>query len=126
VSEALQKVEILCGDFEETLNHSSENSFFYFDPPYKPLSDTASFNAYAKGEFNDAEQIRLRDFCKQLASRGHKWMLSNSDVKGFDSEDEFFDSLYADFQIDRVKAKRMINSDSAKRGELNELLIRNY
>jgi DNA adenine methylase len=126
VSEALQKVEIICGDFEETLNHSSENSFFYFDPPYKPLSDTASFNAYAKGEFDDAEQIRLRDFCKKLANRGHKWMLSNSDVKGFDPEADFFDSLYSDFIIERIKAKRMINSNSEKRGELNELLIRNY
>ena len=126
VSESLQKVEILCGDFEETLNHSSENSFFYFDPPYKPLSDTASFNAYAKGEFNDAEQIRLRDFCKQLDSQGNKWMLSNSDITGIDAEDDFFDSLYSDFIIERVKAKRMINSNSAKRGELNELLITNY
>ena len=126
VSEALQKVEILYGDFEETLNHSSVNSFFYFDPPYKPLSDTASFNAYAQGEFNDAVQIRLRDFCTKLDSSGHKWMLSNSDVKGSDTENEFFDSLYADFQIERVKAKRMINSNSAKRGELNELLITNY
>ena len=56
--------------------------FFYFDPPYKPLSDTSSFNSYAKDEFNDAEQIRLRDFCAQLEKEGHKWMLSNSDVKG--------------------------------------------
>ena len=126
VSEALQKVEIVIGDFEETLIHTNENSFFYFDPPYKPLSDTSSFNSYAKAEFNDTEQIRLRDFCMKLDDLGHRWMLSNSDVKGIDSEDDFFDSLYSDFQIERVKAKRMINSNSAKRGELNELLIRNY
>ena len=126
VSETLQKVEILSGDFEETLNQNSENTFFYFDPPYKPLSDTSSFNAYAKSEFNDAEQIRLRDFCKKLDSQGYKWMLSNSDVKGNHPEGDFFDSLYSDFEIERIRAKRLINSNATKRGELNELLISNY
>jgi len=126
VSETLQKVEILSGDFEETLNQNSENTFFYFDPPYKPLSDTSSFNAYAKSEFNDAEQIRLRDFCKKLDSQGYKWMLSNSDVKGNHPEGDFFDSLYSDFEIERIQAKRIINSNATKRGELNELLISNY
>jgi DNA adenine methylase len=94
VNNALQKVEILNGDYTETLNHASDNSFFYFDPPYKPLSETSSFNSYAKDEFNDAEQIRLRDFCSQFESLGHKWMLSNSDVKGKDLNDDFFDEIY--------------------------------
>jgi DNA adenine methylase len=66
VSNALQKVEILCGDFEQTLNYATNNSLFYFDPPYKPLSETSSFNSYAKDDFNDNEQIRLRDFCSNL------------------------------------------------------------
>jgi DNA adenine methylase len=94
VSNALQKVEILNGDYTDTLNHASNNSFFYFDPPYKPLSNTSSFNSYAKDDFNDAEQVRLRDFCSQLESLGHKWMLSNSDVKGKDVNDDFFDEIY--------------------------------
>ena len=94
--------------------------------PYKPLRNTSSFNADANGEFNDAEKIRLRDFCMKFDSQGHKWMLSNSDVKGFDPGNNFFDSLYSEFQIRRVKAKRMINSISAKRGRFNELLITNY
>ncbi|AZI69222.1 DNA adenine methylase [Cloacibacterium normanense] len=126
VSEALQKVEILSGDYEQTLDYAAKNSFFYFDPPYKPLSNTSSFNSYAKDEFNDAEQIRLRDFCTKLEQKGHKWMLSNSDVKGKNPEDNFFDELYAKFKIERVKAKRIINANSAKRGALNELLITNY
>ncbi len=126
VSEALQKVEILSGDYEQTLDYASKNSFFYFDPPYKPLSNTSSFNSYAKDEFNDAEQIRLRDFCTRLEKEGHKWMLSNSDVKGKNPEDNFFDELYEKFKIERVKAKRIINANSAKRGALNELLITNY
>ncbi|MEO8820370.1 MAG: Dam family site-specific DNA-(adenine-N6)-methyltransferase, partial [Ginsengibacter sp.] len=63
VSNALQKVEILHGDYEQTLNYAKHKTLFYFDPPYKPLSQTSSFNSYAKDEFNDEQQIRLRDFC---------------------------------------------------------------
>lgn len=126
VSKVLQKVEILSGDYEATLNHASDNTFFYFDPPYKPLSDTSSFNSYAKDEFNDAEQIRLRNFCVQLDNLGNKWMLSNSDVRGKNEKDNFFDDIYADFQIKRVDAKRSINANPEKRGKLKELLIQNY
>lgn len=126
VSKALQKVEILCGDYENTLNEATINSFFYFDPPYKPLSNTSSFNSYAKDEFNDEEQIRLRNFCTKLEQLGHKWMLSNSDVKGKDPNDNFFDEIYSAFSISRVKARRSINANSEKRGKLNELLITNY
>jgi len=125
VSNALQKVEILCGDFEQTFNYTSKNSLFYFDPPYKPLSETSSFNSYAKDEFNDAEQIRLRDFCNKLDILNHSWILSNSDVKGKDINDNFFDDLYADFRIERVDAKRSINANPEKRGLLKELLITN-
>lgn len=125
VSEALKKVEILCGDFEQTLNYADNNSLFYFDPPYKPLSNTSSFNAYAKDEFNDDEQIRLRDFCSKLDILNHTWILSNSDVKGKDPNDAFFDELYSDFNIQRVEAKRSINANPDKRGKLKELLITN-
>src|SRR5690606_11921587 len=125
VSEALQKVEILCGDFEQTLEYTSENSLFYFDPPYKPLSETSSFNSYAKDEFNDSEQIRLKDFCSKLDALNHNWILSNSDVKGKDENDNFFDDLYSDFSIQRVEAKRSINANPEKRGKLTELLITN-
>jgi DNA adenine methylase Dam len=65
VSLALQKVEILCGDYEKTLKEATTNSFFYFDPPYKPLSNTSSFNSYAKDEFNDEEQIQLDEISAQ-------------------------------------------------------------
>lgn len=126
VSKVLQKVEILNGDYERTLEHAGENSFFYFDPPYKPLNTTSSFNSYAKDEFNDQQQVRLRDFCSKIDSMGYQWMLSNSDVKGVDENNPFFDELYAEFNIERVKATRRINSKAEKRGELNELLITNY
>lgn len=126
VSNALQKVELLCGDYEKTLDEATANSFFYFDPPYKPLSNTSSFNSYAKDEFNDEEQIRLRNFCERLENLGHKWMLSNSDVKDKETNDTFFDDIYSDFTISRVRARRSINANAGKRGELNELLIKNY
>jgi DNA adenine methylase len=125
-SELLQKVEILTGDFEATLKHADENSFFYFDPPYKPLSDTSSFNSYAKEVFNDTEQIRLRDFCHRIDLLGHKFVLSNSDLKGKNPHDNFFDELYKQFDIQRVYANRMVNSKVEKRGKLTELLITNF
>ena len=126
VSKLLDKVVILNGDFEETLKHAEGETFFYFDPPYKPLSETSSFNSYAKDEFNDGEQTRLRNFCVTLNTIGHHWMLSNSDVKGKNSNDNFFDDLYAEFNIARVEARRNINAKADKRGKLNELLITNY
>ncbi|MFN5675495.1 MAG: DNA adenine methylase [Bacteroidota bacterium] len=126
VSNVLQKVEILCGDYENTLEHVNKNSFFYFDPPYKPLSETSSFNSYAKDEFNDDEQLRLRNFCTKLEKLGHNWMLSNSDLKGKNPNDNFFDDIYSKYFIARVQAKRSINANPDKRGELNELLITNY
>jgi len=125
VNNALQKVEILNGDFEQTLNYADKNSLFYFDPPYKPLSETSSFNSYAKDEFNDNEQVRLRDFCNKLDVLNHSWILSNSDVKGKNENDNFFDDLYSDFNIQRVDARRSINANPEKRGKLTELLITN-
>ena len=125
VSEALQKVEILCGDFENTLNSANKNSLFYFDPPYKPLSETSSFNTYTKDSFDDAEQIRLKDFCTKLDILDYNWILSNSDLKGKDENDNFFDDLYSDFTISRVDARRSINANPDKRGSIKELLITN-
>jgi DNA adenine methylase len=125
VSEVLQRVEILNGDYSETLNYATENTFFYFDPPYKPLSETSSFNTYSKDEFNDAEQIRLKEFCTELDNLNYQWILSNSDVKGKNPNDNFFDDLYSDFNIYRVNARRSINANPNKRGKLTELLITN-
>jgi len=118
VSELLGKVEIICVDFEKTLKYAEENSFFYLDPPYKPLNETSSFTAYAANKFNDAEQIRLHRFCQKLNEYGCQWLLSNSDH-------HFFDNIYSHFQRQRVIARRSINSNPSKRGELTELLIKN-
>lgn len=125
VSQALQKVEILCGDYQETLRYASDHTLFYFDPPYKPLSKTSNFNSYAKNDFDDNEQTRLRDFCQQLDALDHTWILSNSDVRSEDENKGFFEDLYIGFNIKRVEAKRSINANPSKRGKLTELLITN-
>jgi DNA adenine methylase len=104
-SHILQKVEILCGDFAETAVYASPNALFYFDPPYKPLSKTSSFNSYAKEEFDDNEQIRLRDFCSKIAGYKANFILSNSDVKGKNEDEGFFDEIYNAYNIRRVMAK---------------------
>lgn len=125
VSKKLQKVEIITGDFEATLSYADENTIYYLDPPYKPLSETSSFNSYAKEVFRDDEQIRLKLFCDKLNTLDAKWILSNSDVKGCELASDFFDELYSSYKILRVTAKRSINSNAAKRGFLSELLITN-
>ena len=125
VSEALQNVTILHGDFEQTLEHAGDKTCFYLDPPYKPLSTSSNFNAYAKGAFDDTEQVRLKEFCETLNVNNHQWILSNSDVKDCAQNGNFFDDLYASFNVLRVNASRNINSIGAKRGKISELLITN-
>ena len=125
-SELLQRVEIMTGDFEATFQHAHGNTLFYFDPPYRPLSDTSSFNDYTKESFNDDAQIRLKEYCDRIHAAGHKFMLSNSDCKGKNEADNFFDVLYGTYQIERVWASRSINSNASKRGKLTEILVHNY
>ena len=125
-SHLLQKVEILTGDFEATFDHCTEHTFFYFDPPYRPLSDTSSFNSYAKEAFNDAAQVRLKEYCDRIHAAGYRFMLSNSDCKGKNEADNFFDVLYAAYHIERVWASRSINANPDKRGKLTEILVHNY
>ena len=125
-SELLQRVEIMTGDFEETFKHAHGNTLFYFDPPYRPLSDTSSFNDYTKEAFNDDAQIRLKEYCDRIHAAGYKFMLSNSDCKGKNEDDNFFDVLYGAYQVERVWASRSINSKASKRGKLTEILVHNY
>ncbi len=106
--------------------YAAPDALFYFDPPYKPLSRTSSFNSYAKEEFDDNEQIRLCDFCHKIAENKAWFILSNSDVKGKNDNDNFFDEIYHNYKIQRVMATRMVNANPNKRGKLTELLIRNY
>ncbi len=120
------KVEIFHGDYAQTLQYVDGLTFFYLDPPYRPLDATSSFTAYAKGDFNDDDQRALADFCHQLSDSGTLWMESNADCSAKNPEDTFFEDLYRNYRIERVYASRSINANPSKRGKLTELLIKNY
>ena len=126
VANILQKTEILQGDFSKCESFIDSNTFVYFDPPYRPISNTSNFTSYSHQTFDDSEQLRLRNFFKTLDKKGALLLLSNSDPKNQNSEDDFFEKLYVDYRIERVKATRHINSNSLKRNSINELLIMNY
>lgn len=128
-SELMNSIElrIKTGDFTETSEYIDANglTFFYFDPPYRPLNETSSFTSYAKGDFNDNDQKRLAEFCLEISNAGCLWMQSNSDCSAKNPNDIFFENLYKSYEIDRVYASRSINANPAKRGKLTELLIHN-
>ncbi len=125
-SQLLKRVEILEGDFEQTMRSAIGRAFFYLDPPYRPLSETSNFKDYSKEVFNDDSQIRLKDFCDRIVAGGNDFLLSNSDPKNINESDNFFDELYSAYYIDRVMAARNVNANGQKRGKISELLIRSY
>lgn len=126
VAKLLQGVTIHCGSYLDAEKFIDKNTFVYIDPPYRPLTQTASFTSYTEFAFGDKEQIELAEFAKRIKEKKAKIVLSNSDPKNTCEHDNFFDELYKEFQICRVQATRMINSKSASRGKINELLIANY
>lgn len=126
VSGKLQKVTIVCGDYREASDFIDKNTFVYFDPPYRPISDTASFTAYTANLFDDNAQIELAKFVDLINNRGAKIVVSNSDPKNSNIEDDFFDNIYSFYNIKRVNATRMINCNSEARGKIKELIISNF
>ena len=126
ISKKLQRVTIVCKDYRESSDFIDENTFVYFDPPYRPISDTAHFTAYTENLFNDEEQIALAKFVDEMHKKGAKIVVSNSDPKNSNKEDDFFDNIYSTYKIKRVEAARMINSNSEARGKVKELLISNF
>lgn len=124
-SKLLQNVQIKCGDYSACQDFIDEKTFVYIDPPYRPLSATAAFTSYNENDFTDKQQIELRDFIAEIASKGAKVLASNSDPKNANESDNFFDDLYGDFEVKRIMATRMINSNAKKRGAISELLISN-
>ena len=126
VAKVLSIASIKKADFRQVKKDLKKNAFVYFDPPYRPISKTASFTAYSKHGFADKEQAELKDLFKLIDSKGQYAMLSNSDPKNTDPKDNFFDDLYKEFNLTRVSARRMINSDATKRGSINEIVVTNY
>lgn len=125
VAAALRNAEIVCGDFELSRSFIDRNTFVYFDPPYRPISDTSYFTSYGTEAFGDSEQIRLAKFICELNDTGAKIVLSNSDPKNTNADDNFFEELYGDFVIEKTEAARAINSKAENRGKINELIIHN-
>lgn len=126
VSKNLQNVTIVCRDYRKSADFIDENTFVYFDPPYRPITDTASFTAYTENLFNDDEQVELSNFVELIHKKGAKVVVSNSDPKNSNTEDDFFDNIYSAYKIKRVEATRMINCNSEARGKIKELLISNF
>jgi DNA adenine methylase len=126
VSCLLQAANVEHHDFEACSEYLNERTFVYFDPPYRPLSATASFTSYAKDRFTEEEQVRLAQFCQRVSDKGAKFLLSNSDPKNEDPKDHFFEDHYRHFRIERVKAIRAINCKASKRGYIKEILLMNY
>ncbi len=127
LSQKLKNTDIFTGDFEQTLNYMPKNlpCLFYIDPPYRPISKTSNFTAYAEQDFNDDDQKRLARFCRHLNELNCHFILSNSDPKNHNIEDDFFEDLYHGFNIDRVQVNRAISAKSSGRKAINEVLIYN-
>lgn len=125
VSTQLQNVTMTVGSYESTLSYIDDKSFVYLDPPYRPLTTTSNFSRYTETPFGDLEQIQLAKFVKEIDKKGAKFLLSNSDPKNVNPDDDFFEDLYKGFTIERVTVRRCINCNSSKRGKLFELLIHN-
>ena len=106
-------------DYAKVLASIPKGTFVYLDPPYDPISSTSNFTGYSKGGFTQADQIRLRKCCDELNKRGIKFMLSNSST-------EFIRDQYSAYKITTVHAKRSINSVANKRGDVDEVVVRNY
>lgn len=125
-SKLLQKVEISFGDYRQVLANADKDSFVYFDPPYRPLSGNNSFVSYDKSGFDDSDQIELSQNFINLDKQNCLLMLSNSDPKNTNDNDNFFDDLYKCYNIERVYAKRMINCQASRRGNITEIVVMNY
>ena len=126
VSAALSKVQIVRGDYSVSRSFIDKNTLVYLDPPYRPLKGRDSFISYTETEFNDSCQRQLAGFVEELNAIGAYIILSNSDPKNVDPNDNFFEDLYADYDIQRIYAKRKINRNADHRGYITELLIKNY
>lgn len=112
-------ITILNGDYEKVLNSVTADTFVYLDPPYHPISESSNFTGYVQGGWSEKHQIRLKKACDDLEEKGVKFLLSNSSAP-------FIKDLYSEYKIHSINANRSINSDGEKRGQIEELLIKNF
>lgn len=126
VAQKLKNVTIVMGDYKKSERFIDENTFAYFDPPYRPITDTSSFTSYTENLFDDGKQEELAHFVDNLSRKGAKILVSNSDPKNTNQNDDFFEQIYISHNIKRVGANRMINCNGQSRGKIKELLISNF
>ena len=126
LSKLIENVIFEYGDYRKSEQYVNQNTFVYFDPPYRPISATSGFTSYTKEDFNDDAQIELAKYYDKLSLKNAKLMLSNSNPKNINENDTFFENIYKGFYINEVFAKRVINSNAKERGQISELLITNY
>ena len=126
VHKALKNTELFTADFRQSKEFIEKETFVYLDPPYRPISHTSHFTSYSQNGFSDEDQRELANFYFEMDYLGAYIMLSNSDPKNLDPNDEFFDVLYKDYRIERIDAKRNINSNPSLRGDISEIIVRNY
>lgn len=126
ISKKIKNVNIVCDDYKKSIDIIDKGTFVYIDPPYRPISLTSSFTSYSKDSFDDKDQIELSEFVNKINKIGAKFLLSNSDPKNYNSEDNFFDDLYSNYNINRIFANRSINSKGNLRNKITELLISNF
>jgi DNA adenine methylase len=113
------EIQIFNLDYSEILALANKNSFIYLDPPYHPISENSNFTGYVQGGWDEEDQIRLREACDDLTKRGIKFLQSNSSAS-------LIKDQYQNYSVQTIKANRAINSDGGNRGEVEEVLIRNY
>lgn len=112
-------ITLLTGDYKKALRYAKKRAFVYLDPPYYPLSETASFTGYVEGGWSEQKQIELKLYCDKLNKRGVKFLLSNSCT-------DFIKGLYKEYNISLVRATRLVNSQVQGRGYVDEVLVKNY
>ncbi len=126
LSQLIQNVQFEYGDYSRSMEYVTRNTFVYFDPPYRPLNVTSAFTSYTKEDFNDENQRELATFYGELNEQNAKLMLSNSNPKNTNQDDNFFDNIYQGFHINEIHVSRMINANSNGRGKISEILVTNY
>lgn len=126
LSKLIQHVKFQHADYQKSIEYVTENTFIYFDPPYRPLNITSGFTSYTKENFDDENQKELAMIYRKLNEKKTKLMLSNSNPKNSNENDTFFEELYEGFSIHEICASRMINANAKARGKITEIVITNY
>lgn len=118
-------VELSCCGYEDTEVYADERTFFYLDPPYRPLNETSTKTIYTSDVFGDEEQAELKKFVDRISNAGSTFVMSNSDGRCAKLKNDFFDDLYQGYRIERIKAPRSVGNVHHSETSIGELIITN-